>query len=74
MHARRRDRPEHEQQPALQQPADAAQLDQRRSEHDDGRLERDVVMLDVSELVRDHALELGGGHADASPELSAIAE
>src|SRR5437868_1526360 len=30
MHAGRRDRPEHEEEPALQQSADTAQLDQRR--------------------------------------------
>ena len=31
----------------------------RRSEDDDGRLDRDVAVPDVRELVREHALELG---------------
>ena len=60
MDARGRDRAEHEQERPLQPAADAAQLDERRGEHDGGRLDDDVAVPDVRELVREHALELGG--------------
>jgi hypothetical protein len=38
VHARRCDRPEHEEQRTREEAADAAQLDRRGSQHDDGRL------------------------------------
>jgi hypothetical protein len=57
---RRRDRSEHEQQGAREEPADAAQLDERRSDDDRRRLDEHVARADVGDLVREHALELGG--------------
>ena len=60
MHTRGGDRTKHEEQGPLEPAADPAQLDRRRGEHDHGRLERDVAMLDVGELVGKHAFQLGG--------------
>ncbi len=67
VHARGGDRAEHEEQPALEPAADAAQLDHRRCEHDHSRLKRDVVVLHVRELVREHSVELGGRTGGQEP-------
>src|ERR687896_1634375 len=60
MDERRGDRPENEEERALQEAADAACLDERAGEDNDGCLHDDVAMPQVGELVREDALELGG--------------
>jgi hypothetical protein len=60
VHAGCRDRSEHEEQCALEPAAYPAQLDHRCGQHDHRCLQHDVAVLHVGELVRDHALELGG--------------
>ncbi len=59
------DRTQDEEEPTLEPSTDPGQLDQRRSEHYRRRLQEDVAMPDVRELVSDQALELGG---DAYPQ------
>ena len=54
------ERPQDVEQGALEKAADPAELEQRCGEQHDGRLDDDVAIADVGELVRQHALDLGG--------------
>ena len=60
MHERGRERAEHEQERTLEPAADPAQLDERGGDDDGDRLHEHVPAGDVRELVREHAVELGG--------------
>ena len=58
MHERRGDRAEDEQERALEPATDPRQLEERRRKDDDGRLNDDVAVSDVCQLVRKHGLQL----------------
>ena len=53
------ERPEHEEERALEAAADARQLDHGAGDHHRERLDEHVPVAEVRELVRDDALELG---------------
>jgi hypothetical protein len=55
-----RDRAEKDQQHALQPASDPAHLDHHRRKDDERRLHGDVPVMDLRQLVREHAFELGG--------------
>ena len=52
--------PENVEERTLEEAADAAEVEQRRREQHDRRLDDDVAVANVRELVREHALDLGG--------------